>query len=227
MDLTTWTPRPRPRPDNLSGDRVVLERLDWERHGAGLAAIACGPVAAPDWRYMPIGPFSDLTEFQRGFSEASEAGGWETLVFRIRARDDAAIAGMASYMRIREAHGSAEAGAVLFGPALKRSSAATEAMCLMAAHLFDDLGYRRYEWKCHNDNGASKRAAERLGFRFEGVFRNDMVMKGENRDTAWFAMTDGDWPLIRSGFATWLAAANFDAQGLQRRSLEACRRDAA
>jgi len=137
----------------------------------------------------------------------------------IRQAQGGDILGMSSYMRIREPHGSVEIGCVAFGPDLKRSAEATEAMSLMAGHVFDELGYRRYEWKCHNDNAASRRAAERLGFAFEGVFRNDMVVKGQNRDTAWFAVTDDDWPTIDAAFTAWLDPQNFDAFAAQRSKL--------
>ncbi len=126
---------------------------------------------------------------------------------------------MASYMRIRQEHGSAEVGFVLFGARLQRTAAATEAMYLMARHLFEDLGYRRYEWKCDDDNAASKRAADRLGFTFEGVFRNDMVVKGRSRDTAWFSMTDAEWPRLGGRLDAWLASENFDPDGRQKRRL--------
>ena len=122
-------------------------------------------------------------------------------------------------MRIRPAQGSAEIGCVIFGHALKRTAAATEVVYLTASYLFDWLGYRRYEWKCNNENEASKRAAERFGFRFEGIFRNDMVVKGKNRDTAWFAMTDEDWQTLKPSYEAWLAPENFDAEGNQKTRL--------
>lgn len=170
---------------------------------------------------MPIGPFASVEDFHERFDTTAQTHGWETLV--IRASHTSDILGMASYMRIREAHGSAEVGCVAFGDALKRTVMATEAMYLMAAHLFDTLGYRRYEWKCHNKNEASKSAAERLGFRYEGTFRNDMVLKGMNRDTAWFAMTDEDWPKIKAGFQKWLDPSNFQTDGTQKKSLQEIR----
>ena len=154
--------------------------------------------------------------------EPRRAGqGWETMV--ILSSVSEAIRGMASFMRIRDAHGSCEVGAVAYSHSLQRTPEATEAMYLMARHVFDDLHYRRYEWKCHNENERSKRAALRYGFAFEGVFRNDMVMKGRSRDTAWFAMTDEDWPRVKAGFEAWLAPGNFDEAGQQIRTLEACR----
>lgn len=218
MSLQDWTPRERPQPERLSGQYVSLERLNWALHQEGLFDAVAGAENAAIWTFMPLGPFQDANTFKTVFVRVSEMAGWDTLV--IRKLDTGRIAGMASYMRIREGHGSAEVGCVAFGEALKRTREATEAMFLMAAHLFDELGYRRYEWKCHNDNAASKRAAERLGFAFEGVFRNDMVVKGESRDTAWFAMTDDDWPPIRASFEGWLAQENFSASGRQKKTLE-------
>jgi RimJ/RimL family protein N-acetyltransferase len=127
--------------------------------------------------------------------------------------------GVASYLRITPEHGVIEIGHIWFGPALKRTAAATEAIYLLVAHAFDDLGYRRVEWKCNALNRASRRAAERFGFRFEGVFRQHMVTKGRNRDTAWYAITDLEWPAVRAGFDRWLADENFDDAGAQRRAL--------
>ena len=170
---------------------------------------------------MPIGPFERPEAFQKIFSLVQAKAGWEPLV--IRNKESGKILGMAGYMRIREEHGSAEVGCVAFGDVLKRTPEATEAMFLMAAYAFDELGYRRYEWKCHNENAASKRAAVRFGFAFEGIFRNDMVLAGKNRDTAWFAMTDGDWPGLKAAFQAWLAPSNFDHAGQQKQKLEAFR----
>lgn len=221
MSLADWTRRPKPGLDVLSGTRVTLEPLDWEMHCVGLFAAVAGKDNQTLWDYMPIGPFDDLVIFQKTFEHVRALLGWQTLVFK--RSSDGKILGMASYMRIREDHGSAEVGCVAFGDELKRTAEATEAMYLMAAHLFDTLGYRRYEWKCHNQNAASKRAATRFGFAYEGIFRNDMVVNGKNRDTAWYAMTDGDWPALKAGFLAWLLPGNFDADGQQVQSLEAFR----
>jgi RimJ/RimL family protein N-acetyltransferase len=152
---------------------------------------------------------------------AREREGWRTLI--VRRRTDGEILGTASYMRIREAHGSAEIGCVAFGTGLKRTPEATETFALMAGHLFDDLGYRRYEWKCDSGNLASKRAAERFGFAFEGVFRNDMVTKGRSRDTAWYSILDSEWPALRAALDRWLAPDNFARDGAQIRTLESFR----
>jgi RimJ/RimL family protein N-acetyltransferase len=128
-------------------------------------------------------------------------------------------AGVASYLRITPDHGVIEIGHIWFGASLRRTTAATEAIYLLAAHAFDDLGYRRLEWKCDSLNQASRRAAERFGFRFEGVFRNHMVVKGRNRDTAWFAITDDEWPAVRAGFREWLGPDNLDGAKGQRKTL--------
>lgn len=223
MTLIAWKPCATPQPDFLLGEHANLERLNWAEHGDGLFAAVCGAENNDLWQYMPIGPFVDQAEFEQIFEFARDKFGWETMV--IRGADTGVILGMSSYMRIRAEHGSAEVGCVAFGADLKRTRAATEAMYLMASHLFDTLGYRRYEWKCHNENAASKNAAERFGFRFEGIFRNDMVVKGENRDTAWYAMTDQDWPAVKEAFCKWLVPVNFKADGQQIKSLRAIRQD--
>lgn len=221
MSLKDWTPRARPGQWPLTGTRVVLEPLDWDAHGPALYQAVAAPDIADMWDYMPLGPFTDEADFQTSLTHICAAFGWEMLVFRKVTTGD--VLGMAGFMRIREAHGSAEIGCVAFGRALRRTPDATEVMFLMAQHLFDELGYRRYEWKCHNDNAASRRAAIRFGFQFEGIFRNDMVVKGESRDTAWFAMTDADWPQVKAAFQAWLAPSNFDAAGQQKRTLESFR----
>ena len=166
------------------------------------------------WRYIPIGPFPTSDSFISTFRAMAEMKDWVTYAIYVLDNPDAK--GIASYMRLRREHGSVEVGCIVFSPALQRTPAATEAMYLMARHIFDDLGYRRYEWKCDNNNEASKRAAARLGFTFEGVFRQDQVIRGENRDTAWFSLLDREWPDAKAAFEAWLAPENFDANGVQR-----------
>jgi RimJ/RimL family protein N-acetyltransferase len=222
-DLSTWTKRPTPGASVLEGQRVRLEPLDWDAHGAGVFAAVGGDAHAGIWEWMPVGPWptpETLRDFL-GFTRKTE--GWRTMV--IRAQSSGEILGMAAYMRIREAHGSAEIGCVAFGPKLKRSTEATEALALMAGHVFD-LGYRRYEWKCNTLNAASKRAAERFGFAYEGMFRNDMVTRGKSRDTAWYSITDAEWPVLKGALSRWLAHDNFATDGAQVRTLESFRRDA-
>lgn len=219
-DLSTWTPRPTPGLAVLAGRRVRLEPLDWAAHGAGLFAAACGEANNAIWDWMPVGPFADPQDLQLFLAAMAARERWRTMV--IRRAGSGEVLGMCAYMRIREAHGSVEIGCVAFGPKLRRTPEATEALALMAAHVFD-LGYRRYEWKCHVGNLASKRAAERFGFVFEGVFRNDMVVKGRSRDTAWYALTDADWPPVRDALERWLADDNFASDGRQTRTLESFR----
>jgi len=215
--MLDWKPCDAPNVPRTRGQFVELDRLDPDRDAAELFAAIGGEQNDELWRFIPFGPFEGADALMAVLSYMSETQGWQTLVFR--SRETRQALGMASYMRIRPEAGSAEVGCVVFSKVLQKTPAATEAMFSMARHLFDDLGYRRYEWKCDNDNAASKRAAGRLGFAPEGVFRQDMVVKGRNRDTAWFSMLDREWPRIRSAFEHWLAPENFDGEGRQRRSL--------
>ncbi len=201
----------------IGGRYVRVEPARLPEDGAVLFPAICGAANDDLWSYVPIGPFDDGDALGATLAFIGGRQNWKTHLFR--APDTGESLGMASYMRIRPEAGSAEVGAVVFSRKLQKTPAATEAMYLMAKHLFDDLGYRRYEWKCDNANGASKRAAERLGFVFEGVFRQDMVMKGRNRDTAWFSMIDSEWPQLKAAFEAWLAPENFDSAGRQRQSL--------
>lgn len=221
-DLTNWKPCQTPGLVALDGIYARLEPIDWPLHGDGLAAAVSGPGNEELWYYMAYGPFEGAHDLQQAFEGASRTQGWRTMV--IRARSSGEILGMASYMRNREAMGSTEVGCVTFAKKLQRTTIATEAIYLMARHVFEDLGYRRFEWKCHAQNEASMRAAVRFGFTYEGTFRNDMVFKGRNRDTAWYSMIDSEWPALDSTFRAWLNPGNFDGDGHQRAKLEAYRR---
>ncbi len=221
IDLRSWTSRPAPGQVAIEGARIQLEPLDWDDHGSGLFAAVGGPANAALWTWMPVGPFPARDDLGCFLLKMRTVENWRTMAIRDRVSGE--IEGMASYMRIREAHGSAEIGCVAFGPRLSRTAQATEALWLMADHVFAALGYRRYEWKCNTANAASMRAAARFGFIFEGVFRNDMVMKGGNRDTAWFSITGEEWPALRAATARWLAPDNFGADGEQVRTLESLR----
>lgn len=213
-DLSDWKPCARPGLVSLEGQYASLEPLNWQRHGAGLFEAICGPGNEDIWAYLPVECPDDLNGLRPLLDPRSE---WETMI--IRSVDADEILGMASYMRINEAHGSVEVGCVAFGKELQRSRTATDAMYLMARHAFTDLGYRRYEWKCNEENEASKRAALRYGFRYEGLFRHHMVVKGQNRDTAWYAMLDSEWPQLDAAFQAWLNPDNFDKEGRQVRKL--------
>ena len=210
-----WKPVSLPCPVALRGRYVTLEPLDAARHSADLWAAVRGHDEL--WRWMAQGPYSDATEMMDGLEQWRAAN--SAVLLAIVPGKPGRAAGWSSYMRIKPVHGVIEVGNVLFSPALQRMREATEAMYLMARHVFEDLGYRRYEWKCNADNEASRRAALRLGFTFEGIFRQHMVVKGRSRDTAWFAMLDKEWPARKRAFEKWLEPGNFDAEGRQRQSL--------
>ncbi len=193
---------------------MTLEPLDANRHCAGLWQAIRDHDALWDW--LADGPFATEAELHGSLAEKQHSA---AAVFFALVPKGGLAAGYASLMRIEPAHGVVEVGNILLSPALQRTTAATEAMYLMARHVFDDLGYRRYEWKCNAENHPSRRAALRLGFKYEGIFRQHMVIKDRNRDTAWFAMLDQEWPERRHAFEAWLAPENFDAAGQQRRPL--------
>ncbi len=216
-DLNNWGGRPAPHMDSVEGRFCRIDAARFADDGAGLFSVLGGAENDDLWRHIPFGPFETAEALGAGMGFVAETHNWRSYVIRDIATT--APLGMASYMRIRPEAGSAEIGCIVLSKKLQRTPAATEAMYLFAKHIFDDLGYRRYEWKCNNKNEASKRAALRLGFAFEGVFRQDMVVKGENRDTAWFSIIDTEWPRAKSAFENWLAPDNFDADGRQRRSL--------
>ena len=216
-DLSAWSPRPRPQPARLEGRTVHLEAYKAETHGRDIWQALGGDVSANQRiRYFPDAPYRDADHFTSAYQ--TRQAEWHTMVMR-----DAhwgIVRGMASYMRIRPEHGSVEIGAVAHGDAMARSPLATEAHFLLARHIFEDLGYRRYEWKLNDANAPSHRAAVRLGFTFEGTFRQDMVVGGQNRDTAWYSMLDSEWPSRKAALEAWLDPSNFDEQGHQRRKLE-------
>ncbi len=197
---------------------MLLRPLDADHDAQPLYAESHPPFAYPGlWTYLPNGPYRDPAELRDALriAAASEDPLFFTLVLLPAERP----AGVASYLRITPEHGVIEIGHIWFGASLRRTIAATEAIYLLAAHAFDDLGYRRLEWKCDSLNQASRRAADRFGFRFEGVFRSHMVVKGRNRDTAWFAITDDEWPAVRASFRAWLSPDNQDDAGEQKRTL--------
>ncbi|WP_163575553.1 GNAT family N-acetyltransferase [Halomonas faecis] len=214
-----------PLPDvTLAGHRVRIDPLDAERHGDGLYA-ALGlpgktPLDGPEarWAYLGGVPYADRPGFDAWL--ASRAASHDPRFHAIVERASGQALGLAAYLNIVPEHGSLEVGHLHFSPHLQRTPAATEAMVLMMRHAFA-LGYRRYEWKCDALNMPSRRAATRLGFRFEGIFRQHRVVAGRNRDTAWFSILDGEWPTLEAIFERWLSPDNFDAQGSQRLSLSA------
>ncbi|PKN77902.1 MAG: GNAT family N-acetyltransferase [Chloroflexi bacterium HGW-Chloroflexi-9] len=218
--VPSWTPRPRPARVSLGGRYARLEPLDPARHADGLWEAYALDAEGRNWTYLPYGPFGTPEAFREWLDR--QAAGDDPLFFAIVDAASGQAVGMASYLRIEATVGCIEVGHLNFSPLLQRRPAATEAMFLMMRHAFDDLGYRRYEWKCDSLNEPSWLAAERLGFTFEGIFRQAVVVKGRNRDTTWLSILDGEWPALRAGFEAWLAPENFDAAGQQRRALRAC-----
>jgi RimJ/RimL family protein N-acetyltransferase len=208
--------RSRPQRLVLEGRYIRLEPLGPE-HAADLYAAASDSDAGERFRYL----------FESAPATLSDMEAW---VERVRADEDPMLfavvdrvtgraLGRQALMRIVPEHGVIEIGAIYWGPEMSRTRRATEALYLFARHIFEDLGYRRFEWKCNDRNLPSRRAADRFGFTFEGIFRQHMIQKGENRDTAWFSMLDGEWPVRKAGFERWLDEANFDADGKQKSPL--------
>ena len=213
-----WTPAQRPTRSPLRGAHVLLRQVDAAADAEALFGVSHPPGGDPEiWTYLPYGPYEQPSEMHDLLDWA--AGSDDPLFFTLAELPGERPAGMASYLRITPEFGVIEIGHIWFGTPLQRTTAATEAIYLLSRHAFDDLGYRRLEWKCNALNGASRRAAERFGFRFEGVFRQHMVVKGRNRDTAWYAITDEEWPAIRHAYEAWLAPDNFGGDSRQRRSL--------
>ncbi len=213
-----WRPAARPTPVELRGQRVLLRPVDPAADAQALYAESHEPAADPGhWTYLPYGPYGDAAAL--GQALTTFAASADPLFFTLVRRGDERPAGVAAYLRITPEHGVIEIGHIWFGASLRRRAAASEAIYLLAAHAFDTLGYRRLEWKCDALNEPSRRAAKRFGFCFEGVFRHHMVVKGRNRDTAWFAITDDEWPAVRAGFVAWLAPGNLDPAGAQKRRL--------
>jgi RimJ/RimL family protein N-acetyltransferase len=202
----------------MTGRYVTLERLDPVLHGDPLWREVGGPEKADYWRWMPDGPFPDRESFAAALSAKSATS--DPLFYAVVDHALGEALGIASYMRIEPKHRVIEVGGIMFGPSLQQTRSATEAMYLMAKHAFEDQGYRRYEWKCNVLNEPSKRAALRFGFTFEGIFRQHMMIKGVNRDTAWFSMLDSEWPARKAAFERWLDPANFDPNGRQLTSLK-------
>jgi RimJ/RimL family protein N-acetyltransferase len=222
--LPDWSPRPRPPRNAMPGRFCQIEPLAPERHAAELFAANSEDVEGRNWTYLPREPYASFADY-RSWAEAACRGDDPLFHAIIDAASGRAV-GVAAYMRIDAAAGVIEVGSITYSPRLQRRPAATEAMYLMMRRVFDELGYRRYEWKCDALNAASRAAALRLGFRYEGLFRQATVYKGRNRDTAWFSILDREWPALRAAFERWLDPANFDAAGQQRRRL-ADLRDAA
>lgn len=212
--VENWSPRPWPDFGGLDGRYAKISRLSEDVHASALHRA--NRVDDAIWDYLPYGPFDTEADY-RAWVQANETS-QDPVFFAIFDRDTGAWGGVASYLRIVPEMGSIEVGHINYAKALQQTRAATEAMYMMMKWAFQS-GYRRYEWKCDAANLASRRAAQRLGFSFEGIFRQALVVKGRNRDTAWFAAIDAEWPALKQAYETWLDGENFDGQGRQKQSL--------
>ncbi len=219
--LPQWSPRPFPPRTVIAGRYCRVEPLDPDRHAADLFAANSDAAAGRNWTYLPYGPFASFAPY-RAWAEAA-ASRDDALCHAIIDLANGRAVGVASLMRIDAAAGVVEVGGINYSPRLQRRPAATEAMYLLMRRVFDELGYRRYEWKCDSLNAPSRAAAARLGFRYEGLFRQATIYKGRSRDTAWFSIIDVEWPALRNAFERWLDPANFDLAGRQRASLRSFR----
>ena len=215
--LPDWTPRPRPSRTPIAGRLCRLEPLEAGRHAEALYETHALDAEGRNWTYLPYGPFASGEDLAAWITSVEESE--DPMFFAIVDLATERATGWASYLRIDPEMGSIEVGHLAYSPLLQRTPAATEAMYLMMRRAFDELGYRRYEWKCNSLNAPSWNAAERLGFVHEGVFRQAWVQNGRNRDQAWFSIIDREWPSIRAALQRWLDPSNFDAAGGQRRPL--------
>lgn len=216
--MPQWQPPERPSRTVLNGRYSRVEPLHAARHATELFAANALDADGAGWTYLTAGPFADFAAYQAWAEKVSVSD--DPLFYALIDLRTQKAVGVAAYMRIDPAHGVVEIGSLRFSPLMQRTPVATEAMYLMMRHAFE-LGYRRYEWKCDSLNAPSRAAAQRFGFSYEGLFRQAMVNKKRNRDTAWFSIIDSDWPALNEAFTRWLAPENFDAAGKQRLALSA------
>ncbi len=219
--LTGWQGKAKPPRTAMQGQYCRLEPLNIEAHGEQLFAAFCQDDDGHNWTYLPYGPFADYQAFNLWLQQQCQ--GEDPLFHTVIDVSTGQAVGLASYLRIEPTVGVIEVGHIHFSPVMQQTPIATECMFLMMRRVFDELGYRRYEWKCDDLNAPSKKAAQRLGFSYDGLFRQATMYKGRNRDTAWFSIVDGDWLQLKVMFQAWLQADNFDEQGKQRKRLQDCR----
>jgi len=215
--LPDWTARPRPPRTTMHGRYCRVEPLEPGRHADDLFTANALDRSGQNWTYLVQAPFANIEAYRTWLTQVAQ--GDDPLFHAIVESQTGKAVGVATFMRIEPAHGVIEVGNINYSPLLQRTRAATEAMFLMMRRVFEELGYRRYEWKCDSLNAPSRAAALRLGFQYEGLFRQAVVYKQRNRDTAWFSIIDSEWPHIKGAYEQWLAAANFDPQGRQVRPL--------
>ncbi len=215
--LPDWSARPAPPATPMQGHWCRVEPLDVARHARSLYDAFSAAPDGRDWTYMSVGPFADYAKFEAYLARV--AASIDPLHHAIVDAQSGDAVGMAALMRIDRFNGVIEVGHISYSRRMQRRTAATEAIYLFMERVFDALGYRRFEWKCDDQNAPSRAAALRFGFAFEGIFRQAIVYKGRSRDTAWYAITDADWPVLRTAYRQWLSPANFDAAGAQRMRL--------
>lgn len=220
-DMSGWQPRERPARADTKGQYVDLAPLRTDEHAQQLFDASSVADADTRFTWLPERAPTDFAQFRLWVEKC--AASEDPIFFAVIDKESGKVAGRQTLMRIDADNGVVEIGNIYWGPAIARRRGATEALYLAASHVFDELGYRRFEWKCNNDNIPSKSAALRFGFQHEGTFRQHLIVKGLNRDTAWFSMIDKDWPALREAFKAWLEPSNFDANGLQKRRLQDCR----
>lgn len=214
-----WVPRQEPPLTDMIGQYCILEPLNIDLHASALfTAFLHNNESGETWQYLPFGPFATLDEFKQGLNKISS----DKITFTIVDLQTNTPEGIASYMDIDKTHGSIEVGAIHYSKQLQKTRVATEAMYLMMHRVFEELAYRRYQWRCNALNQGSRLASQRLGFKFEGIFRQHFVFKGRNRDTAWFSIIDNEWPELKQKFEKWLSSDNFDQQGKQILKLQDC-----
>ena len=216
-----WAPRPLPPRTPMIGHFARVEPLEPDRHAAELFEANAEDREGRNWTYYNYGPFATFADYRKWVEDscADKTRMWHAIIDQATGE----AVGVAAYANIQPAHGTIEVGGLNFSARLQRKPAATDAMHLMMRRVFDELGYRRYEWKCDSCNLPSRAAAARLGFTYEGLFRQAMITRGNNRDTAWFSIIDKEWPVLRAAFEAWLDPGNFDSDGRQRRSLASFR----
>jgi RimJ/RimL family protein N-acetyltransferase len=212
-----WREADFPPKTNMAGRYCEIVPLDVDAHAESLFNSFAKDTENKNWTYLPYGPFESFSSFKSWLSTLTDSN--DPFFYSIINLKDNAVVGLASYLRITPPQGVIEVGHIHFSPLLQRTPMATEAMYLMMQRVFDELGYRRYEWKCDSLNEPSRRAALRLGFTFEGIFRQALMYKGRNRDTAWYSIIDTEWPRLKKAFELWLAPSNFDSLGHQKNSL--------
>ncbi|MEX3957493.1 GNAT family N-acetyltransferase [Trinickia sp. EG282A] len=218
--MSYWQSARAPGDQPITGRYCRLERVNVERHLDDLYEAYRAAPDARDWTYLSVGPFESREAYLDCLTALAASP--DPLHYAVIDLSTGKAVGTLALMRIDKANGVIEVGFIVFSRRLQKTRMATEAIFLLMRRVFDELGYRRFEWKCDALNAPSRSAAARFGFTFEGIFRQAVVYKGRNRDTAWFSITDNEWPPLRAGFEEWLDEANFDARGMQRRTLRDC-----